>query len=612
MFFVISGFLITQDIANRIEAGKFSIIEFYIRRVRRIFPALFVTLIFTSVFAYFILYPEELVRYGKSLAGAALSISNIVFYRRDNYFGANSAEEPLLHTWSLGVEEQFYIFWPILLFIASRFLGRKGVIASLILVAGASLYWSQAVLATNPSFSYFMLPTRAWELALGGILGLAGKGRLELGKLTATAIFLIGSLLLGYAFFNYSELTPFPGFSALIPVVGTSLILYAGQFGNPCSGILAGGLMTFIGRLSYPLYLVHWPIIVFWGLASPVEPGIVVITGQLLLMLLSSYAIVTLVEPSIRRRSATLANLRFWVPFAAFSITLVLTCSFFLIKTHGFPARHDMPEWIVQSKQEVQIFQGHPCMVRGDLLPQSGVCTIGDPDSSPTLVLWGDSHAAQLIPAFRALVEAEGYSGMILTKAGCPPIPDVEMLPSNEMRSACRQFNTNVLERLHEIPSLRAVIVAGKWSSYVSGKGLLKEDGAKESFDNSLQLLSRRLTESAELVRGLGGTPVVATVAPVGSGTTYNCYVRSTYLGKDSSLCGAGAFSENREDNEMFKTLLPDETLASRLDLISVLCQQDEGCDLFDGEYGLIDNVHISETSAMKLVPELKRLVGQQ
>ena len=143
VFFVLSGFLITQDVINRIDAKNFSIFEFYLRRIRRIFPALFAVLLFSTVAAYFILIPTEFVRYGKSLIGAATSLSNIVFYRWDGYFGAASEETPLLHTWSLGVEEQFYVFWPIILFAASWFLGRKGVLFVLLIIAGASLIFSQ-------------------------------------------------------------------------------------------------------------------------------------------------------------------------------------------------------------------------------------------------------------------------------------------------------------------------------------------------------------------------------------------------------------------------------------------------------------------------------------
>ncbi|MHC0052528.1 acyltransferase family protein [Actibacterium sp. D379-3] len=335
VFFVISGYLITQDIVNRIAQGRFSLVEFYMRRVRRIFPALFVVLSVSVVAALLILLPSELTRFAKSLIGASMSVSNIVFYRRDSYFGVTSEESPLLHTWSLGVEEQFYLLWPILLILVIRSIGSRYLLPVMAAVILISLVASQALLDTNPTFSFYMLPTRAWELAIGGVLSALVNAKPWLNRYFAGAIVGMGLGALSYSVFFYTSLTRFPGLSALVPCLGAVAIIYGGQFENPISSIIASRPMTFIGRLSYPLYLVHWPIIVFWELASPREIGLATQILQIVLMFLAAYLILIFVEPPFRRRSATKSKLIFWGTVALVPVIATGFLAVALIKTGG-------------------------------------------------------------------------------------------------------------------------------------------------------------------------------------------------------------------------------------------------------------------------------------
>jgi peptidoglycan/LPS O-acetylase OafA/YrhL len=260
VFFVISGYLISAIVFSEIAASKFSVLNFYERRIRRIFPALFCMLIAFSVVASFYLLPTEFVDYGKSLLAATTSVSNFYFWQHSGYFDSPTSS-PLLHTWSLAVEEQFYILFPIFLVIIRRFFPtrlRLGVVVLFIL----SLAASAATVAYNPTTAFYMPYTRAWELLLGTMLSLGIFPRLHNAVLRNIAT-LAGIGLIFFSIFMYTRETLFPGLSALVPCVGSMLIIGAGEFGpSLVSRVLSWRPVVFVGLISYSLYLWHWPIIV--------------------------------------------------------------------------------------------------------------------------------------------------------------------------------------------------------------------------------------------------------------------------------------------------------------------------------------------------------------
>ena len=610
IFFVISGFLITQDIMKRLSLGKFNIVEFYIRRIRRIFPALFFVLFFSAIAASLLLLPSELIRFAKSLIGATLSISNIVFYRSGGYFAEASEETPLLHTWSLGVEEQFYIVWPLLLLVAVRLIGKQRVGRVLFVTALISLAYSQALLADNPTFSFYMLPSRAWELALGGFIGLKRHDGPKLSAVQANVAMLLGLGLIGFALIWFSAATPFPGVNALFPTIGTALMLYAGQFRNPISLTLSKPILSFVGRLSYPLYLVHWPIIVFSGFLPTPAHSAIGIFFQILLIFSLSYFVLRIIEPPFRRLPATKERLRFWAVLTIAPVVLMLAVATLIIKTKGLLEYRDIPQWVVRAEQESQAFQRNPCLVRGGELPAAPACIIGDPSTRPTVVLWGDSHAAQLIPMFRAFVTENELSGLILTKAGCAPVPDVEMLPNSVMLNACRQFNERVIEELHTIPHLQAVLFAGQWKTYLLDQQRLTDSNESTSLESSLALLGSRLKSNAQMIADLGAVPVVASVAPIGEHRPFTCAARRSYWGLGISECSARTLSRTLGLENEFIRILGHPKNLKILRYIPVLCQNGETCEYFDGKkYGLLDDGHLSSSSVMQLLPELENLL---
>ena len=260
VFFVISGYLISSIVFYEIASSRFSIVNFYERRIRRIFPALFAMLAGFSVLAAVYLLPTELVNYAKSLLAATASASNFYFWQHSGYFDA-PLSQPLLHTWSLAVEEQFYLTFPLFLVVVRKVFPDKLRTAVVALFA-MSLIASAVVVARNQSAAFYMPYTRAWELLLGTLLSLGMFPRMN-SWLQRNAATIAGLAMIAFSVVFYSERTLFPGLSALVPCVGSALIIGAGETGpSVVSRFLSWRPMVFIGLISYSLYLWHWPIVV--------------------------------------------------------------------------------------------------------------------------------------------------------------------------------------------------------------------------------------------------------------------------------------------------------------------------------------------------------------
>jgi peptidoglycan/LPS O-acetylase OafA/YrhL len=266
VFFIISGFLITSIIAREISQGAFSLAHFYERRVRRIFPALFTMLALSILPAYVLLPPSELKLFAQSMLSAALFGSNFFFWSKTGYFDAPAESHPLLHTWSLAIEEQFYLVFPLLFMFAAKALGArlKHLLAG---IAAASLGAGWWLLARNPDAAFFLSPVRAWELLIGGLVALRAFPAFRLswqreGAVVAGATLILASVLFAKAA-GFPGL-PFPGLATFLPCIGTALIIHAGLGGqSTAAAVLGSSGPVAVGKISYSWYLWHWPILVF-------------------------------------------------------------------------------------------------------------------------------------------------------------------------------------------------------------------------------------------------------------------------------------------------------------------------------------------------------------
>lgn len=337
VFFVISGYLITSIILKELTQNNFSIANFYERRARRILPALFFVLLACMPFAWFLLLPHELVDFGKSLAAVSTFSSNILFWQESNYFSADSELMPLLHTWSLAVEEQFYVIFPLLLMLFWRF-GYKALIVLVTIIAIASFALSEWGLRSHQEANFYLLPSRAWELMIGALTAFyLFKRKPNFGSGLSQFLSLSGLLLILTGIFLLDKDDLFPGVYALLPTLGSTFIILFASKGTIVNQILSNKLMVLIGLISYSAYLWHQPLFAFARIAIQDEIKPLLLTALCVLPFILAYLSWRWVEKPFRDRSRFTRKQIF---SAGFVISLVfIGIGLILVLNNGFESR---------------------------------------------------------------------------------------------------------------------------------------------------------------------------------------------------------------------------------------------------------------------------------
>ncbi len=455
IFFVISGYLITSIILKSQDAGNFTLAEFYERRILRIFPALFLVLAVTLVISTFILFPPDFAYFGQGLAAAAGFGSNFLFWQNSGYFEADSVTVPLLHTWSLAVEEQFYIFFPLFLIIIHKFFKRfltAFILLGIIVSLGLSVF-----LMASESYAalFYLLPTRAFELLIGSLLALS----VVPAPRTAGAAHIFSMIGFGcvfYAMFFFNEDIVFPGLNALFPTVGAASLIYSGSHETSLSRRLLGAkIPVFFGKISYSLYLWHWPAIVFFKYAAPVEMtpviGATIFGGCVLLSWLSwKY-----VEQPVRRQSIFSRGKIFML--AAIGSIAFIAIGLVIHKKEGFPDRFP------QEIQKLYAVSDNTVLTpMQDAPPHSYGLVLGDPNAKSSFIVWGDSHSEAAAPGIDFAARDIGKKGFLLGTHSCPPAAaDVDIAIGH-----CNAANRGVMEYLSAHPEIKTVILIGHWSMH--------------------------------------------------------------------------------------------------------------------------------------------------
>lgn len=600
VFFVISGFLITGILFRDIGAQRFSFVDFWARRVRRILPALSVVLVVTLALGALLLTPKDFEELGRTLRYQALFISNVVFMREDGYFQPASDLKPLLHTWSLAVEEQYYIFFPLLMAVLMRHVRHwRWVLLALLLVSFAL---NIGYIERKPEFAFFSLPTRAWELLCGALLAVLPTPRhaapLWLRQVAGGA----GLAAIAWAVFAYDKHTVFPGWAALLPVLGTAALIWSGAQGATWTGRLLGTrLLVWVGLLSYSLYLWHWPVYVYANAISVDGIQALEATGWMVLALALAWASLRFVELPFREKRV-LAGRNAVLLGGAAVIILLVSAGSFVRWGDGFPQRLGAQALLYAQAREWRLGQ-EACMrdVSDKDLDKGCLLGAGDPGSA-RILLWGDSHAAALMPAIDDAAKRQDRSVWMHSLSGCAPVI------SDGLRPRCQAFNAHILETVRS-GAITDVVLAANWGLYVYGRGNGDAPFLLNKFDSPAQAeqhLAEALRRQVAVLRGAGVRVWLVKDVPLQPEGAIERMTSLAQVGRSAQGLGvplAQHLARWHNLGALFAALSAADTGVRVLDPAALMCAGNICSIEADGHSFYRDEDHLSDVGGLRLSP---------
>ena len=568
VFFVISGFLITGLIARELEQQRFSLLTFYARRIRRIFPALLVVLAVSLVLGWLFLLPAPYAQLGIDTFASAAFLANITLMLQSGYFDIASASKPLLHLWSLGIEEQFYLAWPLVLMLAARM--KLSIVAVAAVLGVASFILNVALVGSQPIAAFYLPFSRAFELLLGAVLACSWD-RIPQGQRASDLRAWAGVAMIAIAAGLLDKHSAFPGWWAVLPVAGTALLLSAPQ-AWVCRVLLASPLLVWIGLISYPLYLWHWPLLVF-GAIIKFQP--LTLPERELILLLSTvlaWATYAFVEKPIRFGPPSPRKL--WALCVGMVLVGIAGGVVALGRGMDFRLPAEIRELTGVPKLSPDM-RRHQCLL--DLASESNFATDCAERGRPLVMVWGDSTAGVLMHGLRRAQEKHTFAIAQFTAGSCIPALDAD-IPGNP---PCRANNDKVLAVARELrPDV--VLLHGTWEQHLDNVAqtvtALKQIGARVVVLGPMPYWRRGLQN--EVVR---------------------CYMLHQTL-VPARLAGAAA-SDTEYDKRMRERLLPlgAEFISAR----EALCNAD-GCLARVGEAAadivVFDQVHLTEKGSVFLI----------
>lgn len=603
VFFVISGFLMTGIIIGGLEKHKgqgFSLFQFYMARARRIIPALFVLCLVLLALGWFLIAPDDYDRLAREADRALLFISNIYYYKKSGYFDTDAAERLLLHTWSLSVEWQFYLLYPLLLMLFVKISPRL-VFPGIVALMFVSFAWSVSMSYDNPTYAFYLLPSRTWEMLIGGIAFFVNRH--QPSQNLRARLYYPGLAAILLSIFLYDGDTVWPGVPALLPVLGTAAMILANQ-----SKFATGNLLfQRAGDWSYSIYLWHWPLAVALVLTGTSGSAVVAAT-MIALSIMLGWASYQFVESPLRVQLTRLRNL-YTLVIILIALTPTLWAASVVRSNKGFTERlPDDIQAIFQAERDLYLEPGK-CHKKREA--SSVDCSYGSGPSG--LILMGDSHAMSLMKLFVELYGPLGRSVVDWSMSGCPTIEGLETHSSKAL--TCPEFNDRNFARLQEYPGLPIVVVnrfsahliGGNEADYPNRPGVYlgqPADRFDEHYAGSIyQGYRRSLCQLADNnpVYILRPTPELVQHVPKTMGRAR--------LYKNEELRIRMDMSEFRKRNQLANRLIDElerDCGIVALDPVSLLCAED-GCygDL-DGTPMYFDDDHLNNLGASRLLPLLR------
>jgi peptidoglycan/LPS O-acetylase OafA/YrhL len=571
IFFVISGYLITLVIFEEVKSGTFSVLRFYERRARRIFPALIATAVLIFVAGWFIFLPDEQRNLGAEMAAVSGFASNFLFWLQTDYFAGAGELRPFLHTWSLAVEEQFYIAFPLMLLLLSRTAGQR-FIAWTAAIAAISFIVGIAWLRLDSTGAYYLPAGRAWELMIGALLAMGAVPRIRNRKVNEL-LAVVGLLLIAGSVLLLTEDSAFPGVNALWPCLGAALLIHTGGSSPTVVGRWLGTKpFVAVGLISYSLYLVHWPILVFssYYLMRPLHPTEVV--AALVLMFLLAYLSWRFVERPFRNRKR-ISRRTVWIStgLGLFAIGALGVATFM---TGGWPSRFPphVRAMVAASKEN----HADPrCFIEGGFRQWGGDHCLLVRGSGPRVLLWGDSHANHYVPAILNRRDRLRSTILQYTSAACLPLLDTTL----PRRPYCEANNAYVLDIIRRY-DIERVVLAANWAYGLerNGAGL---DDVRRTVD--------RLRGLGLDVRIIGDSPDFSFSNP-----GFLAYRLAQRADPDAPF-----FVGTRNDWDINRSLEAMVGPQRFVDPLAMLCRPNRECLVYtQGESLMTDNAHFSRFGA--------------
>ncbi|MBO9557379.1 MAG: acyltransferase [Caulobacter sp.] len=615
VFFVISGFLITRILAEARDAGRSSWGGFYLRRARRIVPAYVVVTLATVALAAWIETPRLLAQTGAGAAASGVFLANVLAAQSPGYFAPSVQQNPLLHLWSLGVEEQFYLVWPALIALLSLGVARRvRTVLALVLLA-ASLAVAQLLVAGgNGVQAFFHLPARAWEFLAGGVLAL-GLVAPPGDRRTAGVAGACGLLAIGWSLVFLNEASPFPGLLAIPPCLGAALLIWSGQGQAPgVTAILRAALVTALGRMSYSLYLWHWPLLVLTADVAQQPLTVVQRLGVLAVSLGLAAATWRFVEQPFRRGPVD----RPWRRLGGILLLLTapVAAGAALFFSHGWPQRLSPEARALADLEQTDVNPARKVCFEAVKPADPARCRFGPVPGAEgdEVLVWGDSHADAVVPGVVAWAGARGWSVREAARGGCPPLVGVRVRMYGRMDRGCAAFADRVLAGAVADRRLKLVVLAARWPLYRDAPPFYDVNSPRVSVDALDRLgmrpaLSASLTATLDVIARRRPDLRVVVVGPVPELTLAppECLSQQRRLGGRPEVCarvGAGpplaratpaeaAIRAAVEDRAGVAAVFPSETLCG-----------DGGCaGMMDGRPIYFDDDHLSASGARRLVP---------
>ncbi|MGM0692501.1 MAG: acyltransferase family protein [Pseudomonadota bacterium] len=611
VFFVISGYLITSILLHDLEKGTFSIVRFYERRARRILPALFFVMLCCLPFAWLWMLPQQFKDFSQALVAISLFASNILFWIKTGYFSPAAEENPLLHTWSLAVEEQFYLFFPILLLFLWRF-GRRPVQVTILVLVCFSLLLSEWGWRHQPAANFYLLPSRAWELGVGALCAL------WLGQHARPASSLLSALGLGlilYAIFAYDAAVPFPSLYALAPVGGTALIILFGATSTFVGRLLALKPLVGLGLISFSAYLWHQPLLAFARIRSLENPSWQVMGLLCGVALGLAYLTWRYVENPFRKGEVALASTRGRV----FAASLVGTALFFTSGLYGHmrqgaPERLPAQAVLLADESRNVNPRRSECHVEGSTpVPE---CTYGGEVLGAIVI--GDSHAATLVRTIEQAMEDERRHVLDWTLASCPTIAGIRS--DKPSLAHCGDFIDYALDKSRTLDREAPLFIINRVSSYLHGPS--EQYRSDEVSDPDYYLSSPYSLRDAdfldEMAQGFVETACefaryrkVYMFRPIPELNRHVPESMASSLIFNGQVQRVSITEEAYRQRHRLALNLQDKAASDCgvriIDPVPILCREGQCWGDIDGQPVYYDDDHLSETGARFLVPAIKQ-----